>query len=72
MIPLACPSGDKVKNGEALPALKSQDSHHGKTLLLLPRTDEKGNAMKEGSQVEIGGNERYVAMCRKHFREAMR
>ena len=21
--------------------------------------------------VEIGGNERYVAMCRKHFREAM-
>ncbi|MGJ8698171.1 MAG: hypothetical protein ACSHYF_17760 [Verrucomicrobiaceae bacterium] len=26
----------------------------------------------EGSQVVIGGNERYVAMCRKHFREAMR
>jgi len=35
------------------------------------RTDEQGNAIKEGSQVEIGGNERYVAMCRKHFREAM-
>ena len=36
------------------------------------RTYEQGKAIKEGSQVEIGGNERYVAMCRKHFREAMR
>lgn len=36
------------------------------------RKDEKGNAIKEGSQVEIGGNERYVSMCRKHFCEAMR
>ena len=25
------------------------------------RTDEKGDAIKEGSQVEIGGNECYVA-----------
>ena len=30
-----------------------------------------GKALHEGAQVEIGGNERYVAMCRKHFREAM-
>ena len=35
------------------------------------RTDEKGNAIKEGSQVEIGGNERYVAMCRAHYHEAL-
>lgn len=29
------------------------------------RIDEKGNIVTEGSQVEIGGNDRYVAMCRK-------
>ncbi|MGC6467170.1 MAG: thymidine kinase [Akkermansiaceae bacterium] len=46
--------------------------HCGSKATMNLRTDEKGNAIKEGSQVEIGGNERYVAMCRKHFREAMR
>jgi thymidine kinase len=35
------------------------------------RTDENGNPIKEGDQVDIGGNERYVAMCRKCFVEAM-
>jgi thymidine kinase len=25
----------------------------------------------EGAQVEIGGNDRYVAMCRRHFKEAL-
>ncbi len=46
--------------------------HCGSKATMNLRTDENGNAIKEGSQVEIGGNERYVAMCRKHFREAMR
>ncbi len=46
--------------------------HCGSKATMNLRTDKKGKAIKEGSQVEIGGNERYVAMCRKHFREAMR
>lgn len=45
--------------------------HCGCKATMNLRTDVKGNAIKEGSQVEIGGNERYVSMCRKHFREAM-
>jgi hypothetical protein len=68
--------GRKIERWGALPALKSQDFHHGKLYnyysTMNLRTDEKGDAIKEGSQVGIGGNERYVAMCRKHFREAMR
>lgn len=32
------------------------------------RVDENGNAVRVGNQVEIGGNDRYVATCRKHFR----
>jgi thymidine kinase len=33
------------------------------------RLDEHGKAIQEGSQVEIGGNERYVSMCRRHFKK---
>ncbi|MEE3087186.1 MAG: thymidine kinase, partial [Pseudomonadota bacterium] len=32
------------------------------------RLDESGNPVKEGSQVEIGGNDRYVSLCRRHFK----
>ncbi|QTN31651.1 thymidine kinase [Akkermansiaceae bacterium] len=46
--------------------------HCGRKATMNLRTDDNGNAIKEGAQVEIGGNERYVSMCRKHFREAMR
>jgi thymidine kinase len=34
------------------------------------RVDEQGRAVIDGAQTEIGGNDRYVAMCRKHFMEA--
>ena len=36
---------------------------------MVIRLDEDGNAVTQGSQVEIGGNDRYVSMCRKHFKE---
>lgn len=36
------------------------------------RVDENGDAVIDGAQTEIGGNDRYVAMCRKHFAEARR
>ena len=45
--------------------------HCGRKATMNLRTDAAGNAIKEGAQVDIGGNERYVAMCRKHFTEAM-
>lgn len=32
------------------------------------RIDANGNAIKEGEQVHIGGNESYISTCRKHFR----
>ncbi|MDJ0749632.1 MAG: thymidine kinase [Woeseiaceae bacterium] len=43
--------------------------HCGKKATMVLRMDENGNAVTEGSQVEIGGNDRYVSMCRKHFKE---
>lgn len=36
------------------------------------RIDAEGRAVTEGESIEIGGNERYVALCRKHFIEKTR
>ena len=43
--------------------------HCGRKATMNLRVDAAGNAVREGAQVEIGGNERYVAMCRRHFKE---
>ena len=36
---------------------------------MVIRVDAQGKAVREGAQVEVGGNDRYVSLCRKHFRE---
>ena len=41
----------------------------GSKATMVIRLDADGNAITQGSQVEIGGNDRYVSMCRKHFKE---
>ncbi len=43
--------------------------HCGAKATMVLRLDAEGNAVTEGSQVEIGGNDRYISMCRKHFKE---
>ncbi|HEX4694199.1 thymidine kinase [Sphingomonas sp.] len=39
----------------------------GRKATMNMRVDADGRAVVEGAQTEIGGNDRYVAMCRKHF-----
>ncbi len=41
----------------------------GAKATMVLRLDEDGNAIQEGSQIEIGGNDRYVSMCRRHFKK---
>jgi len=41
----------------------------GRKATMNLRIDAGGNAVKRGAQTEIGGNDRYVALCRKHFME---
>jgi thymidine kinase len=41
----------------------------GRKATMNLRVDAAGNAVAEGDQVDIGGNDRYVALCRKHFLE---
>ncbi len=43
----------------------------GKKATMVVRLGEDGKALSEGAQVQIGGNDTYVSLCRKHWREAM-
>lgn len=43
--------------------------HCGRKAIMNVRIDESGNPVREGEQVEIGGNERYIATCRRHYHD---
>ncbi|AZV79202.1 thymidine kinase [Parasedimentitalea marina] len=43
----------------------------GRKATMVIRQDENGNAITEGAQVQIGGNETYVSLCRRHWRESV-
>ncbi|MGA0104522.1 MAG: thymidine kinase, partial [Steroidobacteraceae bacterium] len=44
--------------------------HCGRKATMVVRTRPDGSVEVDGEQVEIGGNERYLPLCRKHFHEA--
>lgn len=44
--------------------------HCGKKATMVIRRDDAGQAITEGAQVQVGGNETYVSLCRKHWRQA--
>ena len=41
--------------------------HCGKKATMNARIDENSKILRQGEQIEIGGNNRYIALCRKHF-----
>lgn len=43
--------------------------HCGSKATMNMRIDSKGNPVRSGSQVQIGGNESYYSVCMKHFME---
>lgn len=45
--------------------------HCGRKAGMVLRVDENGEPYNEGEQVVIGGNERYVSVCRKHYKLAI-
>lgn len=45
--------------------------HCGRKATMVVRVGHDGSVEREGAQVEIGGNERYVPLCRRHFVEAV-
>ena len=45
--------------------------HCGRKATMVVRQDNAGKVITNGAQVEIGGNETYVSLCRVHWREKM-
>jgi thymidine kinase len=43
----------------------------GKKATMVIRQDKNGNVIKDGAQIQIGGNETYISLCRRHWREAI-
>jgi thymidine kinase len=44
----------------------------GRKATMNLRIDAEGRPVRQGAQTEIGGNDRYVALCRRHFMEQWR
>ena len=44
----------------------------GRKATMNLRVDAEGHAVRAGAQTEIGGNDRYLALCRRHFMERLR
>ncbi len=45
--------------------------HCGRKATMVVRKDEYGQVLTKGDQIAIGGNDRYVSLCRRHWREEM-
>ena len=45
--------------------------HCGKKATMVIRRGPDGRALREGDQVQVGGNETYVSLCRRHWRQAV-
>ena len=45
--------------------------HCGRKATMVVRHDSTGKVLQEGAQIEVGGNEKYVSLCRRHWEEAI-
>jgi thymidine kinase len=45
--------------------------HCGRKAIMVVRVKPDGTVEREGAQIEIGGNDRYVPLCRRHFSQAL-
>jgi Thymidine kinase len=44
----------------------------GRKATMVARLDEEGNFVRDGAQVDVGGNEKYVSFCRRHWEDKIR
>jgi thymidine kinase len=45
--------------------------HCGRKATMVLRIDSDGRPVRDGEQIQIGGNDRYVTVCRRHFYEGL-
>lgn len=46
--------------------------HCGRKATMVARLDGSGAIVREGAQIDVGGNEKYVSFCRRHWEDTMR
>lgn len=46
--------------------------HCGRKATMVARFYNEGNVVKEGAQIDVGGNEKYVSFCRRHWVETVK
>lgn len=46
--------------------------HCGRKATMVVRVGADGEVVHEGAQVEVGGNDRYVSLCRRHWEDRLR
>ena len=63
-------SGSLLALADNLIELKTVCNECSKKATMVVRLDEKGKVVTKGSKVQIGGNDVYRVLCRKHFNEA--
>jgi len=45
--------------------------HCGRKATMVLRVDDSGKAKRSGEQIQIGGNDSYVSVCRRHFKRGL-
>jgi thymidine kinase len=45
--------------------------HCGRKATMVARLDSEGKVLREGAQIDIGGNDKYVSFCRRHWEALM-
>jgi len=63
-------SGSLLALADNLIELKTVCNECSKKATMVVRLDESGKVVTKGSKVQIGGNDVYRVLCRKHFNEA--
>ena len=44
--------------------------HCGRKATMVARLDDSGQVLQQGEQVMIGGNDRYLPLCRRHWKQS--
>jgi thymidine kinase len=45
--------------------------HCGRKATMVVRLDDQGKVIRAGAQIEVGGNDKYVSYCRRHWDDVM-
>jgi thymidine kinase len=45
--------------------------HCGQKATMVARLDDHGTVVAQGTQVMIGGNDRYISLCRRHWKQRL-